>query len=144
MIRTTREALQQTTLAGDDELYRLVRFPAGAVTVAAGIVAEVGSPFCAMLVDRYEVTLIVPEDAVEEFASRLQGTTMESARYRLITFDVVLPPDLVGFMAAVSAAVARAGVSILPFGAYSRDHILVRASQYDDAIAALKSLIENA
>ena len=144
MIRTTREALQQTTLGGDDEAYRLIRFPAGAVTVAAGIVAEVGSPFCAMLVDVYEVTWIGPEEAVEEFAGRLHGATIESSRYRLITFDVVLPPGLVGFMAAVSAAVARAGVSILPFGAYSRDHILVRESQYDDAIAALKSLIESA
>lgn len=144
MIKTTREALQQTTLVGDDEFYRLIRFPPGATTVAAGILAEVGSPFCAMIVDQFEVTLIVPDDAVEEFANRLRGAAIEPIRYRLITFDVVLPTDLVGFMAAVSAATARAGVSILPFGAYSRDHILVRETQYDDAIAALKALIENA
>lgn len=141
---TTREALQQTRLISDGERYRLVRLPGNAITLAAGVLAEVGSPFTALIVDKDEVTLIIPDEAVEEFAGRLKAATIEEVAYRLITFDVVLPSDLVGFMAAISAAAARAGVSIIPLGAYSRDHILVRESQFDTAMDALQSMLRDA
>lgn len=145
MTLSTRDALKQTVLVTDDQRYVMVKLPAPAITLGAGVVAEVGSPFSAMIVDKDEVTLIVPDEAVEEFERRLKGVAVVSAAgYRLITFDIVLPPDLVGFMAAVSAACARAGVSIIPLGAYSRDHILVGEAQFDTAIDALKTLIEQA
>ncbi len=145
MTLSTRDALKQTALITDDERYVLVKLPAAAITLGAGVLAEVGSPFSAIIVDKDEVTLIVPDEAVEEFEKRLKGVAEVSASgYRLITFDIVLPPDLVGFMAAISAACARAGVSIIPLGAFSRDHILVGEAQFDLAMDALKTLIEQA
>lgn len=145
MTLSTRDALQQTKLVTDDQRYVLVKLPAAAITLGAGIIAEVGSPFSAMLVDKDEVTLLIPDEAVEEFERRLKGVAEVSAvGYRLITFDIVLPPDLVGFMAAISAACARAGVSIIPLGAYSRDHIFVSEAQFENAMDALKTLIEQA
>jgi hypothetical protein len=144
MILTTRDALKQTRLISDDEIYRAVKLPAGAITVAAGILAEVGSPFTALIVDEQEVSLFIPDEAVEEFGGRLKAAEISQVRYRLITFDVQLPPTLVGFMAAVSTVLAREGISILPFGAYQRDHILVDEAQYDAAVAALNELIGQA
>lgn len=144
MITTTREALQQTKLATDGERYRLVQLPANAITVAAGVLAEVSSAFTALIVDKDEVTLILPDEAVEEFGARLRGSTVDAAGYRLITFDAVLPFGLVGYMAAISAAAARVGVGIIPVGAFSRDHVLVRESQFDTAWQALQSMIDEA
>ncbi|MCU0475378.1 MAG: ACT domain-containing protein [Anaerolineae bacterium] len=144
MTLTTREALQQTRLFSDGERYVMVKLPAAAITMAAGVLAEVGSPFSTLIVDKDEVTLIVPDEAVEEFGKRMLGAEVSESGYRLITFDVVLPPTLIGFMAAISAACARAGVSIIPLGAFSRDHILVREDQFEAAMGALKTLIEQA
>lgn len=144
MITTTREALRQTKLATDDEIYRLVQLPMNAITLAAGILAEVGNPFTALIADKDEVTLVIPDEAVEEFADRLRGATVDAAHYRLITFDAVLPAGLVGYMAAISATVARIGVSIIPLGAFSRDHILVRETQFDVAFEALQTMLNEA
>ena len=58
----------------------------------------------------------------------------------LITIDVELEPDLVGFMARVSRAMADANVTILPFAAYARDHLFVPERAFDVAIAALENL----
>lgn len=144
MITTTREALRQTKLSTDGERYRMVQLPPNAITLAAGVLAEVSSPFTSLIVDKDEVTLVLPDEAVEEFAGRLRDATIDAAGYRLITFDAILPFGLVGYMAAVSAATARVGVSILPFGSYSRDHILVREHQFDTAMKALQSMIDEA
>ena len=112
MITTTREALRLTKLAPDTEIYRLVQLPKNAITLAAGVLAEVGSPFTALIIDKDEVTLVLPHEAIEEFSGRLRDATLDASNYRLITFDAVLPAGLVGYMAAISAAVARVGVSI--------------------------------
>ncbi len=144
MITTTREALRQTKLATDGERYRIVQMPSNAITAAAGVVAEVGSAFSALIVDKDEVTLILPDEAVEEFGGRLRDATIDSAGYRLITFDAILPFGLVGYMAAISASAARVGVSIIPVGAFSRDHLLVREDQFDTAMEALQTMIDEA
>jgi hypothetical protein len=145
MSLSTRDALKQIVLVTDDQRYVMVKLPAPAITLGAGVVAEVGSAFSAIIVDKDEVTLIVPDEAIEEFEKRLKGVAeVSDSGYRLITFDIILPPDLVGFMAAVSTACARAEVSIIPLGAYSRDHILVNETQFDTAMDALKTLIEQA
>lgn len=137
---TPADYLKQATFYTDDEHYALVKLPASAITAAAGVIAEVGAPFLALVVDKDEVTLVLPPEAVEDFAGRLQGHTVSEVTCRLLTIDVVLPPDLVGFMAAVSTALANAGVTVFPFAAYSRDHILVPQDQFDVALKALQEL----
>ncbi len=140
MAQTVEQALQQARLLVDEQDYLSLRLPARAITVAAGIIAEVGDPFCALIVDESEVTLIVPNDALPDFSARLRDHEIGKTPYRLLTFDVALEPELVGFMARVSAALAAAGVPIFPFAAYTRDHILVPAEKLDDAVAALLQL----
>lgn len=132
--------LAKATFYSDDEPYVLLKLHPAAITVAAGIVAEISDPFCALVVDKDEVTLLVPLEAPEEFAARLRDVTQSEVRYRLITLDVTLPPDLVGFMARVSHALAEAGVSLLPYAAFSRDHLLVPEAQFSEAMTALRAL----
>jgi len=132
--------LAGATLYSDRQDYQIVHLPASSIMVAAGIVAEIGEPFCALIVDKDEVSLVIPADALTDFAQRLPNHKTANKLYRLITFDIPLDLTLVGFMARVSQALAEANVSILPFAAFTRDHILVPADQFDIAIAALETL----
>lgn len=140
MAQTVDQALASATLYTDDTLYRMVRLPANALVAAAGILAEIGEPFGALLLDKDEVTLVLAAEDLAEYARRLPGHTAAADEYRLITFDVELEPDLVGFMARVSQALAGAGVTIMPFAAFSRDHLLVPSAQFEQAQAALRHL----
>jgi len=140
MAQTPLEILQQAELYSDEQLYNFIKLPANAIMLAAGIVAETGMPFCAMLVDKDEVTLMLPSEAADQFSKRLRDAEISSTMYRLITFDIELDPTLIGFIATVGTVLAEAGVSIMPFAAYSRDHIFVPEDQFDRAIKTLEAL----
>ncbi|MBL8120273.1 MAG: ACT domain-containing protein [Anaerolineae bacterium] len=127
-------------ISGDEKVYIVVRLPAKAVMAAAGVVAEIAEPFSSVIVDRDEVSLVIPEEAFDDFRARLVGCEVGAITYRLITFDVVLPLNLVGFMAAVSSVLAEGGISIMAYAAFSRDHLLVPVDQYEQAITLLEQL----
>jgi hypothetical protein len=140
---TVEQALTEASLFSDGVDYTLIQLPSGAIMAAAGIIAEIGEAFCALIVDKDEVSLIIPAEALADFAPRLPGHKASSKPYRLITFDIPLDLDLVGFMARVSTALAGAGISIMPLAAYSRDHLLVPAEQFQNAITVLQQLKSN-
>jgi hypothetical protein len=139
MPQTVKEALVAAKFITDNERYRLVRLHPRAITTAAGVVAEIGQPFCALIVDRDEVTLMIPDDAVADFAERLRDHKLGET-YRLITVDAELAPDLIGFMAVLSQALADARVGVFPYAAYTRDHIMVPELQLTLALETLEQL----
>lgn len=143
MSQTVEQALQAAQLYTDAIDYRLLHLPPNAMMAAAGVLAEIGEPFAALIVDKDEVTLVIPADAVEVFARRLRDHRLSDTTYRLITFDLELEPTLTGFMARIAAALATAQIPILPFAAFSRDHLLVPSAQFETAWTALKTLQTN-
>ena len=60
--------------------------------------------------------------------------------WRLITFDMVLPLSLVGFFAAISGALADAGVNLFTISAYTTDHVFVKDQKLETAVKALETL----
>jgi hypothetical protein len=130
------QALAQAALYSDNRLYTLVHLPAPAITAAAGVLAEIGEAFSALVVDKDEVSLVLPQDAWEEFAHRLPDCRTAPG-YRLITFDLTLDMALVGFMALGARVLADAGLSLMAFSAFERDHILVADAQFQAAWDAL-------
>ena len=140
MAQTVDSVLQQAKLHTDNVEYRLVRLPPNGIMAAAGVLAEIGEPFGAVIADKDEVTLVIPAEAVADFAQRLRDHRLSEATYRLISFDLELEPTLIGFMARVAAALAAAQVPILPLAAFSRDHLLVPAERFDAARDALRKL----
>lgn len=140
MVQTLEQALQDAVLYSDDYLYRFVKLPVNAITAAAGVVAQAGNPFSALLLDKDEVTLMIEDEDFEEFKKRLLDHEVSDVRYRLITFDIELEPTLIGFMAHISTALANANISLMPFAAYSRDHIFVNEVDFDKAITILENL----
>lgn len=140
MGQTVQEVLQNAVFYTDNIEYRVIHLPPNAITVAAGIVAEVGEAFLALIVDKDEVTLVLDADSLTAFSKRLKGYTVGETHYRLITLDIELEPTLIGLMAHLSTALAKAGISILPFAAFARDHLLVPAQQFDLAMTTLQQL----
>ncbi len=84
MAQTVEQALQQAKLYTDDMLYSLIHLPPNGIMAAAGVLAQIGEPFGALIADKDEVTLVIPADMVDDFASRLRDHRVGAIR---------LPPD---------------------------------------------------
>ena len=111
MKQTAQQVLDQSALYSDEVDYRMLKLPANAVTLAAGVVAESALPFSALIVDKDEVTLMLPDGVCEEFSGRLRRAVDSGIVYRLITFDTVLEASLVGFIARISSCAGGGGDS---------------------------------
>lgn len=85
--------------------------------------------------DENETTVVIAEDEFDEADAR--GVEPD---WKRLTFDVVLPFDLVGFLAAVSSALAAEDVSLFALSAYSTDHILVKREDVPRAARTLEEL----
>lgn len=141
MTTSLDDLLKQTKLVVDERAYQMIKLPHVGITAAAGIIAAMRDPFCALIVDPDEVTLVLPAEAWDEFSRRLPAAQVADTRFRLITFAMVFDFTVVGFMARVSAALATAQVPVFPFAAYSTDHILVPEAKLDAALSALRTII---
>lgn len=140
MSQSLEDAIKQAELYSDGYRYCFIKLAPNAITAAASVIAEAGNPFAAMLVDKDEVTLMIQEEDFEQFKKRLLDHELSETRYCLITFDIVLDSSLVGFMAKISLALAEAKISIMPFAAYSRDHLFVPEDSFEQAISVLENL----
>jgi len=89
----------------------------------------------AVIRDRKEITCLV-----EESRLRPAGLLAVDAGWKVITFDMILPFGLIGFLARVSAALAKADISICALSAYSTDHILVKAENLEKALVCMDQL----
>ena len=89
----------------------------------------------AVIRDDREITCVVEEGRFDP-----RGCSGAEVGWRRITFDMVLPFDLVGFFAHVSTAMAKAGVSIFTLSTYSTDHIFVKEEDLKPAVRALEGI----
>ena len=122
----------------DPAAYVMVGVPVDRVDLV-GKLAEQEPAFFAALLDSHELTLFL---SAETWSDRFTSLVpeCEPLAVRLITLDVVLPPDLVGLMAVLSTALAKEGISILPLAANQRDHLFVPAEDVERALEVLESL----
>ena len=60
--------------------------------------------------------------------------------WKILTFDMVLPFELVGFLAKVSKVLADEKIQIFAISAYSTDHILVKEKDLTRIEEKLKEL----
>ena len=89
----------------------------------------------AVIHDKTETTCVI-----ESSRCRSENCSATDFGWKIITFDMVLPFELVGFLAAVTAALAKAGIGICALSSYSTDHIMVKARDLDKALAALRKI----
>ena len=99
--------------------------------------------FLSLTVDDMEASLVLPWRTWQALAADLPQAR-DAGPYRLLTFDIVLGLGLVGYLAAVTAALAERGICVYALSAYSRDHLLIRAEEADIARQALAEIVEAA
>lgn len=85
--------------------------------------------------DATETTVVVAEDDLDT----VEADSVEHGWKRL-TFEVDLPFELVGFLAAVASALARVDVSVFVLSSYSTDHVFVKEADLGTAVAQLETL----
>ncbi len=89
----------------------------------------------ANIVDKQETTVIIDKKLYNE------GNVIEIEKgWKLLTFDMVLPFELVGFLAAVAKVLADAKISIFAVSAYSTDHILLKKDDLSKTKEELQKL----
>ena len=156
MATTVKEALSNGKLYTDQEQYTFLKLPVSASRDALNLMAASASSsrselFRGTIFDKDEITMMIPTNDYcvsrkgeneQEEAGVLHNDDVEvgSSPYRLITFDIVLDPNLIGFMHTVTKVLAEENISVLPFAAYSRDHIFVQEKDFKKAVAALERL----
>jgi hypothetical protein len=111
----------------------LVHVRAGVYAVARTSEALPGS--FAVIDDGNEITVVVERSKLRE-----KNVLQVETDWRLLTFDVVLPFDTIGFLAKVSGALADAKVPILVFSGFSTDHLLVREKDLTATLAKLREM----
>lgn len=121
------------------EPFALAGLPPEAREQALHALAGSRSPFAQLIAEPGMITLALPEGEWRALAPSFPQAQAESP-FRVITFDLDLPADLVGFLAAVGAALAEAQVPILAICGYTKDHIMVRERHLPAALAALERL----
>jgi uncharacterized protein len=96
---------------------------------------SIPTKFFAAVRDENEITLIINEDEIDPSV-----IIAEEKNWRLLTFDTVLPFELVGFLAVVAEALAKEDISIVSVSSYSTDHILVKEKNLKKALMTLENL----
>ncbi len=96
---------------------------------------QVPENFIAVFHDRQEITVVADEQHLND------DWVIEAERgWRMLSFRVTLPFELVGFLAVIAQALADAQISIFALSAYSTDHLLIKNSDLPQAMHCLESL----
>lgn len=89
-----------------------------------------------LLRDEHEVTLLLDETDWRTMRHAVRDARIESD-FRLLTFDIELDWNVVGFLARVTQILADAGISCGALSAFSRDHLLIKQEQLGNALRVL-------
>jgi uncharacterized protein len=89
-----------------------------------------------LLRDPFEVTLLLEESDWRAMRHAARDAKVE-AGFRLVTLDVELRWDVVGFLARATRILADEGVPVGALSAFSRDHLLIRQDDLGKALRVL-------
>lgn len=117
------EFLQDGTVSVSEETYAVCRAVDGHDTAFATVR------------DETETTVVVEQHNIDT----VDASKVESGWKRL-TFEMELPFELVGFLAAVATALADVDVSVFVLSTYSTDHVFVKTEDVDSAVSQLETL----
>ena len=89
----------------------------------------------ANIINKNETTVIIEQSKYND-----ENVKEIEKDWKILTFDMVLPFGLVGFLAKVSKVLADENIPIFAISAYSTDHILVKEKNLARAEKKLKEL----
>lgn len=86
--------------------------------------------------DQREVTLLIDEDYWQRIRHAARDASVERG-FRILTFDVVLPWNVVGYLARVTEILSVAGISVGALSSFSRDHLIIKQEDLGNALRVL-------
>lgn len=89
-----------------------------------------------LLRDRHEVTLLLDETDWQTMRYAARDARVEGG-FRLVTLDIELEWNVVGFLARVTEILAGAGIAVGALSAFSRDHLLIKQDDLGTALRVL-------
>ena len=101
---------------------------------------RMSAPFMIFL-DKWEVTLLLDDIDFGKIREVLTNAKTEG-NFRLLTFDIELDFNVVGFLVEISRILADANISIVALSAFSRDHILIKQNDLSKALRVLGEYVE--
>ncbi len=109
--------------------------PANFVIAVSSQIDFIPNDCFAVIRNQKETTLVIENDRFKEseFKKFEPG-------WKLLTFEIELPFDLVGFLAIIARQLADNGISIFVLSSYYTDHILVKKAALEDTRTTLESL----
>lgn len=102
------------------------------------------APFM-LLSDKREVTLLVDEIDWQamKYAVQVGRSAKVEGDFRLLTFDIQLDWQVVGYFAKIAEIFAAAEIPIGAISAFSRDHLLIKQEYLARALLTLRDYVED-
>jgi hypothetical protein len=91
--------------------------------------------------DKWEVTMLIDEIDFKTVRYAIRNAKTQG-NFRLLSFDVELNFETVGFLAQISKILAEANVSIVALSAFSRDHLLIKQEDLPKALRVLGKYVK--
>ena len=101
---------------------------------------RMSAPFMIFL-DKWEVTLLLDEIDFSKIRESSTNAKTEG-NFRLLSFDIELDFNVVGFLSEITRILAEANISIVALSAFSRDHILIKQNDLSKALKVLGEYVE--
>ena len=91
----------------------------------------------AVIKDKNEITVVINQSKINMALNTIIKIEKD---WKILTFDMALPFELVGFLAKISKILADENISIFVISSYSTDHILIKEKNLNSALLKLKEL----
>ena len=98
------------------------------------------SPFM-IFRDGREVTLLLEENDYQRIRHLVRDAKIESG-FRMVTLDIELPWNVVGYLARVTEILAARGIPVGALSSFSRDHLLVKQDDLGNALRVLSEHVK--
>ncbi|MBL6721834.1 MAG: ACT domain-containing protein [Planctomycetes bacterium] len=134
--RTLEEALRRTRATALPRPFGVVGVPPGAGLDLGALLA--GPAPRQVVCEEDEVTVLGPWEEVQSLAAA--GEEGPAGPFAWIRFETPMAWELVGFLGAVTGALAEEGISLGAVCGYSRDHVFVPWDRLPEALACLGRL----
>ena len=89
-----------------------------------------------LLRDAHEVTLLLEEADWRTMRHAVREARVERD-FRLLTLNIELPWNVIGYLAHVAEILAAAGIPVGALAAFSRDHLLIKQDDLGKALRVL-------
>ncbi|MBA2621481.1 MAG: ACT domain-containing protein [Acidobacteria bacterium] len=101
---------------------------------------RMSAPFM-IFFDKWEVTLLLDEIDFGAIRHAVRDAKIEG-NFRLLTFDIELEWNVIGFLAEISKILAEAEIAIGALSAFSRDHVLIKQMDLAKALKVLSEYVD--